>query len=218
MSIKVRSSCGEGRRVLVLEAPCNCTVFELKQLLCQQPHFMCSHYSRLLLVFKGLRAPRLRRRASRLRPQAQCCATTRRSATHSARFCPRSALQLRYFSRPLALLFYHLQASAAVPTPKPCRTPCALTQLPLTYPYHTRPSNRHRIRLLHAAPPPPLLLPAPTSSWPSSSRSHPARAHTPPPPHLALVVLGRPSPNCAAWASRGSTSRLACARRTTTRS
>ena len=52
-SIKVRSCRGGGTREVVLVLPGNCTVFDLKKLVCQQPHFMCSDCSRVVLVFKG---------------------------------------------------------------------------------------------------------------------------------------------------------------------
>ena len=52
-SIKVRSSRGEGTCEVCIEVHGSSTVFELKKLVCQQPGFVCSDGSCIVLVVKG---------------------------------------------------------------------------------------------------------------------------------------------------------------------
>ena len=49
----VRTSGGDGSRVLVVEAPARGTIADVKRLLCLPPHSVCSDASALELVLKG---------------------------------------------------------------------------------------------------------------------------------------------------------------------
>jgi hypothetical protein len=218
-SIKVRSSCGEGRRVLVLDAPCNCTVFELKRLLCQQPHFMCSHYSRLLLVFKGSRAARLRRHASRLRPRhsaAQRRGGRRRIQRASARGarcnCGNSRVLLPSF--PITckprLLFPHRNPVArlalsrnyhSLPTPA-CRivtaSACCMHLPPPSHVQHQPAVGRHRAGRTPTPPAPTPRRPLTSPLWRTAGRRPTVQHGLPAAARAGLRVRGeqRPAASC----------------------
>ncbi len=53
--VAVRSCCGDGSRVFVVEAPVRSTIADVKRLLCLPPHSVCvcSDASALELVLKG---------------------------------------------------------------------------------------------------------------------------------------------------------------------
>ena len=53
IQLAVRTSGGDGSRVLVVEAPARGTIADVKRLLCLTPHIMCSDASALELVLKG---------------------------------------------------------------------------------------------------------------------------------------------------------------------
>jgi hypothetical protein len=53
VKVAVRSSGGDGSRVIVVEVPAFGTVADMKQLLCRPPHSMCCDASALELALKG---------------------------------------------------------------------------------------------------------------------------------------------------------------------
>ncbi len=53
IQLAVRSSGGDGSRVLVVEAPARGTIADVKRMLCLPPHILCSDTSALELVLNG---------------------------------------------------------------------------------------------------------------------------------------------------------------------
>jgi hypothetical protein len=49
----VRSSLGDGTRVIVVDVPARGKIADVKQLLCRPPHSVCRDASALVLVLKG---------------------------------------------------------------------------------------------------------------------------------------------------------------------